>query len=40
MGAGMGARTLRSDTACIALLALVHDALGRNAAAAAIHVLS
>ena len=25
--AGMGARTLRTDTACIALLALVHDAL-------------
>lgn len=25
--AGMGARTLRSDTACVALLALVHDAL-------------
>ena len=25
---GMGARTLRTDTACIALLALVHDALG------------
>jgi 16S rRNA (uracil1498-N3)-methyltransferase len=25
--AGMGARTLRSDTACIALLALLHDAL-------------
>ena len=24
---GMGARTLRTDTACIALLALVHDAL-------------
>jgi RsmE family RNA methyltransferase len=24
---GMGARSLRSDTACIALLALVHDAL-------------
>ena len=27
--AGMGPRTLRSDTACIALLALVHDALPR-----------
>jgi RsmE family RNA methyltransferase len=26
--AGMGPRTLRSDTACIALLALVHDAIG------------
>jgi RsmE family RNA methyltransferase len=25
---GMGARTLRVDTACIALLAVVHDALG------------
>jgi 16S rRNA (uracil1498-N3)-methyltransferase len=25
--AGMGSRTLRTDTACIALLALVHDAL-------------
>jgi RsmE family RNA methyltransferase len=25
---GMGPRTLRTDTACIALLALVHDALG------------
>ena len=25
---GMGARTLRTDTACLALLALVHDALG------------
>ena len=24
---GMGARTLRTDTACIALLALVHDAI-------------
>jgi RsmE family RNA methyltransferase len=24
---GMGSRTLRTDTACIALLALVHDAL-------------
>ncbi len=46
--AGLGARTLRFDTACIALLALVHDALGRNAvaqhalgrsaAAAAVHV--
>jgi RsmE family RNA methyltransferase len=28
MGVGMGARTLRTDTACLALLALVHDALG------------
>lgn len=26
-GVGMGARTLRTDTACLALLALVHDAL-------------
>ena len=26
--AGMGPRTLRSDTACVALLALVHEALG------------
>ena len=26
-GIGMGVRTLRTDTACIALLALVHDAL-------------
>lgn len=26
---GLGARTLRTDTACIALLALVHDALDR-----------
>jgi 16S rRNA (uracil1498-N3)-methyltransferase len=25
---GMGARTLRTDTACIALLALVHEAMG------------
>jgi len=25
---GMGSRTLRTDTACVALLALVHDALG------------
>jgi RsmE family RNA methyltransferase len=25
---GMGRRTLRSDTACVALLALLHDALG------------
>jgi RsmE family RNA methyltransferase len=24
---GMGARTLRTDTACVALLALIHDAL-------------
>ena len=28
-GVGLGPRTLRSDTACIALLALVHDALRR-----------
>ena len=28
----MGARTLRTDTACLALLALVHDALGRGPA--------
>ena len=28
-GAGIGSRTLRSDTACIALLTLVHDALQR-----------
>ncbi len=28
---GMGARTLRTDTACIALLALVHDALQSRA---------
>ena len=27
---GMGARTLRSDTACVALLTLVHDALARR----------
>lgn len=27
---GMGPRTLRSDTACIALLALVHDAMRRG----------
>lgn len=26
---GMGARTLRTDTACLALLSLVHDALSR-----------
>lgn len=26
-GVGMGPRTLRSDTACVALLALVHDAI-------------
>jgi RsmE family RNA methyltransferase len=26
----MGPRTLRSDTACIALIALVHDAIGRT----------
>jgi 16S rRNA (uracil1498-N3)-methyltransferase len=25
--AGMGPRTLRTDTACVALLALVHDAM-------------
>jgi RsmE family RNA methyltransferase len=28
--AGMGPRTLRSDTACVALLALVHEALARD----------
>jgi len=28
---GMGPRTLRTDTACVALLALVHDALARHA---------
>jgi RsmE family RNA methyltransferase len=28
-GVGMGARTLRTDTACIALLALAHDAIGK-----------
>jgi 16S rRNA (uracil1498-N3)-methyltransferase len=28
--AAMGARALRSDTACVALLALVHEALDRN----------
>ena len=28
---GMGSRTLRTDTACIALLALVHDAVGSRA---------
>jgi RsmE family RNA methyltransferase len=27
---GMGPRTLRSDTACVALLALVHEALARG----------
>ena len=27
IGVGLGPRTLRSDTACIALLTLVHDAL-------------
>lgn len=27
---GMGSRTLRSDTACVALLSLVHDAIARN----------
>lgn len=27
---GMGARTLRTDTACVALLALVHDAMRRR----------
>ena len=36
MRVDMGARTLRSDTACIALLALVHDAL-RGAHDAATH---
>jgi RsmE family RNA methyltransferase len=30
MPAGMGPRTLRSDTACVALLALVHEALVRG----------
>jgi RsmE family RNA methyltransferase len=29
---GMGVRTLRTDTACIALLALVHDAIGSRTA--------
>ena len=28
---GMGPRTLRTDTACVALLALVHDALRSRA---------
>lgn len=28
--AGMGARTLRSDTACVALLALVHEAVSER----------
>jgi len=28
---GMGARTLRTDTACVALLALVHDAMSTRA---------
>jgi 16S rRNA (uracil1498-N3)-methyltransferase len=28
---GMGARTLRADTACVALLALIHDAVPRPA---------
>ena len=28
---GMGARTLRTDTACVALLALVHDAMSARA---------
>jgi RsmE family RNA methyltransferase len=27
---GMGPRTLRTDTACLALLALVHDVLSRG----------
>lgn len=31
---GLGERALRSDTACVALLALVHDALARGADAA------
>ena len=31
----MGARTLRTDTACIALLALAHDALGNRSMATA-----
>jgi len=29
-GVGMGARTLRTDTACLALLALVHDAMANT----------
>lgn len=29
-GVGLGPRTLRADTACVALLALVHDALDRR----------
>ncbi|MEO6402818.1 MAG: RsmE family RNA methyltransferase, partial [Vicinamibacteria bacterium] len=29
-GIGMGPRTLRTDTACLALLALVHDALASS----------
>jgi len=32
-GVGLGARTLRTDTACVALLALVHHALGGGPAA-------
>ena len=27
---GMGARTLRTDTACLALMALVHDAMPKQ----------
>jgi RsmE family RNA methyltransferase len=30
LSAGMGPRTLRSDTACVSLLALLHEALGRD----------
>ena len=30
MAVGMGSRTLRSDTACVALMALVHDAIGTH----------
>ena len=33
-GVGMGARTLRTDTACLALLALVHDAVANEASLA------
>ena len=29
---GLGSRTLRSDTACVALLAVVHEAIGRRSA--------
>ena len=34
LGVSMGPRTLRSDTACVALLALVHDALRAHAESA------